>query len=681
MTTRYIPSNLQEISQAFDDLQRSYANAGAQTILEIDRRLNEYSRMHPLPSLDDLARQSQTGRCVLAVNEALERSNHKMLELLGQRIAGIDFRMVWPMLLNMAKETALYIGGGAVIGGAVGGLVGSLAAGIGAAPGVALGAAGGMKLGAIIMAGMGLFDAGKEIIHVVPDMCMKMVEGFAQSWRAGLVKAFAPAEYNALMASSAVAFAEGKILLVIAILTVISVRLGKKEASKLIKQLGEGKLGPPFASWVQAQSKLLAEHPRLKPKTAAAEVGAVKAPQLENKAPPAAEAPKSREKTRAEGEAKVECCFPRVAKPINPITGSKILDGVTELDFALPAPLPLVWQRIYSSAQRQAGWMGPGWSTPLSTALQVEVDKVVVLDAFAREITFSLPHSGEAIYSPSERITLKRTGERSFELIDADGNRQLFALSNTEQNIARLVGQIDANGNQLTIVCNQRQLPARVEDGAGNVFQLAFEDVRGHPRLRTIGVTRGAQADHEMLVQYEYDQYGNLAQVSNGEGDILRQFAYRNHVLVEHSQPGGLVSRYEYDDYRASGKVTRNWTNDGQSWDLRYLTQETIVTDNLGREQRFRFDHKGRMISQVDAGGGVTTRQLDRNGKVLVLTDPGGRSTSYRYDERGRVIRIETAGQGTGIVYDHRYDKPALITDASGACTALRYDESAIFPA
>ncbi|NHZ45044.1 RHS repeat-associated core domain-containing protein [Massilia aquatica] len=272
--------------------------------------------------------------------------------------------------------------------------------------------------------------------------------------------------------------------------------------------------------------------------------------------------------------------------------------------------------------------------------------------------------------------TLVRTHERCFELIDDKGERDLFALPDFAHNIARLVGQIDANGNRITIGYNQRQLPERVEDSAGRGYLLTFEDHRGYPRLRSIAMQPAEpQSDTELLVAYEYDASGNLAKVSNGKGDVMRQFAYRNHVMVEHSQPGGVVSCYEYDEYAASGKVTRNWINNGRSWNFRYLEHETVITDNLGREERYRFDAKRRYIGQVDAAGGVTTRRLDSNGNVLSITDPGGRSVSYRYDQRSRVTRIESDGKGTGIVYDTRFDKPALITDALGATTALRYDD------
>ncbi|CUI05011.1 hypothetical protein BN2497_4799 [Janthinobacterium sp. CG23_2] len=70
----------------------------------------------------------------------------------------------------------------------------------------------------------------------------------------------------------------------------------------------------------------------------------------------------------------------------------------------------------------------------------------------------------------------------------------MFALSATSSNIARLVGQKDANGNQITIAYNQRQLPERIEDSAG----------RSYPRLRSIAMQPAEPvSDAELLVAYD----------------------------------------------------------------------------------------------------------------------------------------------------------------------------------
>ncbi|UOD29392.1 RHS repeat protein [Massilia violaceinigra] len=368
-----------------------------------------------------------------------------------------------------------------------------------------------------------------------------------------------------------------------------------------------------------------------------------------------------------------------IANPVNPISGSKILAGASELDFVLPAALPLRWQRIYSSGQRKTGLLGQGWSTPLSDTLHISDGQVTILDPFQRDITFALPRAGEALYSLTEKFALERTGERSFELIDQDGLRKLFAMLPRAYDSAVLVGMIDANDNQIRIDWNARQLPETVQDSAGRVFVLDYITHRGQMRLGGISVQRDAvdyeEPTTEVVMQYRYDELGNLFQVVNRAGEVTRQFAYMNHIMVEHAQPGGLLSHYEYDEYEWTGKVTRNWTNTGMSWNFRYLTGETLVYDHLGRDELFRFDKQCRFTSMIDALGGETVRQLDRHGNVTGIVAPGERTTNYRYDRRSRVVRVESKGKGTGIVYDARVDKPALLTDALGAVTALRYDE------
>lgn len=383
---------------------------------------------------------------------------------------------------------------------------------------------------------------------------------------------------------------------------------------------------------------------------------------------------------RNEGEGNGSCPLRLVrGHPVNPITGSKLLAGDSERDFTLPAPLPLVWQRVYSSAQRKVGLLGQGWSTPLSDTLHISDGQLTILDAFQRDVTFSLPRVGEALYSLSEKITLERTGERSFELIDANGLRRLFAMLPRAYDSAVLVAMVDANDNRIGITWNARQTPASIQDSAGRVFVLDYIDHRGQLRLGGISIERDAldyeEPTTDVLMQYRYDDLGNLFQVINRAGEVTRQFAYTNHIMVEHAQPGALVSRYEYDEYEWTGKVTRNWVNNGMSWNFRYLNGETLVYDHLGREEHFRFDKRRRFSAMVDALGGETVRHLDNHGNVLGIDAPGGRNISYRYDRRSRLMRVESNGKGTGIVYDTKVDKPALLTDALGATTALRYDE------
>ena len=84
--------------------------------------------------------------------------------------------------------------------------------------------------------------------------------------------------------------------------------------------------------------------------------------------------------------------------------------------------------------------------------------------------------------------------------------------------------------------------------------------------------------------------YGDLTAVYGRDGKKLRSFAYRNHIMVEHSQPDGLVSRYEYDRYDTDGK------------------DHTVVTDALGRTEVYGFDENRELVYRIDAEGQRTRR-------------------------------------------------------------------------
>ncbi|WP_231502209.1 RHS repeat-associated core domain-containing protein [Paracidovorax avenae] len=96
--------------------------------------------------------------------------------------------------------------------------------------------------------------------------------------------------------------------------------------------------------------------------------------------------------------------------------GAKVLTGADELDFALPGPLPLAWQRVYSSyvnAEHGAacGLLGYGWKLPLELRVVLQDERAVLFDASGRAITFDeVLEPGRALYSSSENLWLMRGG-------------------------------------------------------------------------------------------------------------------------------------------------------------------------------------------------------------------------------------------------------------------------------
>nr|WP_050858882.1 DUF6531 domain-containing protein [Paracidovorax oryzae] len=105
-----------------------------------------------------------------------------------------------------------------------------------------------------------------------------------------------------------------------------------------------------------------------------------------------------------------------VGNPVNPSLGAKVLTGADELDFALPGPMPLAWQRVYSSyvnAEHGAacGLLGYGWKLPLELRVVLQDQRAVLFDASGRAITFDETlEPGQALYSSSENLWLMRGG-------------------------------------------------------------------------------------------------------------------------------------------------------------------------------------------------------------------------------------------------------------------------------
>ena len=97
--------------------------------------------------------------------------------------------------------------------------------------------------------------------------------------------------------------------------------------------------------------------------------------------------------------------------------------------------------------------------------------------------------------------------------------------------------------------------------------------------------------------------------------------------MVEHSQPDGLVSRYEYDCYDTDNKVLKSSNNLGEEWTFDYRKDHTVVTDALGRTEVYGFDENRELIYRIDADGQRSDSERDDYGRITVERDPLGRES------------------------------------------------------
>ena len=145
--------------------------------------------------------------------------------------------------------------------------------------------------------------------------------------------------------------------------------------------------------------------------------------------------------------------------------------------------------------------------------------------------------------------------------------------------------------------------------------------------------------------------------------------------MVEHNQPDGLVSRYEYDRYDTDGKVLKSSNNLGEEWTFAYRKDHTVVTDALGRTEVYGFDENRELVYRIDADGQRSDSERDDYGRITVERDPLGRETRYLYDTEGNVIAITAPdGSSTQIDYHETLNLPVAVNDPAGRITAYDYD-------
>lgn len=411
--------------------------------------------------------------------------------------------------------------------------------------------------------------------------------------------------------------------------------------------------------------------------------------------------------------------------PVNTIFGCKILTGDADLDFVIDAPLPLRWQRTYVSSNAHENCLGQGWTLPLDYRLEIEPDWFVLIEAQGRRIAFPQLAVGSEQFSPHEQSTLRRTARNGCELVTPEGLRLVFGLAPSDharavgldalehvqtqqfeqalqdagiaQGIAAaddrapqaqvlvLLGLIDTNGNWLRLHYAADDRPYVIETSDGRHVGLHYDPARAAPSPRLLRVdellgepdAEGRFAASRTLVEYRYDAAGDLVAVLDDTGAVVRTFAWSNHMLIEHAEPGGLVSRYEWDVTTPRGRVLTNALSTGETLRFEYdlPAKRNCVTDASGRVTTYFYDDSFYFTGVITPDGAQTQYQRDGHGNLTSVVDPMGRRTRYSYDGIGRLIRIDLPdGSSHQVRYDGTARRPTAFTDPLGQVTQKRFD-------
>ena len=199
------------------------------------------------------------------VKTAISRSDDIARVLVFERLKGLGIEDIWPILIQVLKDIALYWGGAVVVGALVGGVAGAFFGGAGAVPGAMAGGAIGNQVGIWILALLGLKSLVDSLADLIPAACRRYEEGFRKAWDGPEQTAARPAAHNGRDAAQE--FAEGHVLLLIALLMSIVTYLtrGRGDRAKLFTEIRDSKrLGPKVAVWLEKHEAQLVKHAALR---------------------------------------------------------------------------------------------------------------------------------------------------------------------------------------------------------------------------------------------------------------------------------------------------------------------------------------------------------------------------------------------------------------------------------
>jgi RHS repeat-associated protein len=424
-----------------------------------------------------------------------------------------------------------------------------------------------------------------------------------------------------------------------------------------------------------------------------------------------------------------ECGY--ASHPVDVVTGRAFTHPITDLE--LPGPLPLRFQRMYSSkmAERDVG-LGYGWAHTFGWEIEVTKRRIRVWNEQGIAVDFPVIPAGGEVVGPWGWL-LRRDGA-GFSLDVDDDVWRMFSAADEGGERYRLAAVEDRNRNRIALAYSEGRL-AEVIDSTGRVIRMSSTR---EGRIASIEVKNAvAQGNWVAFATYSYDDRGNLTAARDADGFSARYEYDDEHRLTADTDRTGLTFHFVYDgegrcleswgdypgkrdpsliedlpkrladektkakgihhcrfDYMPNGysevadstQVRRYFGNKHGTLDKKaegtavvkatYRDDGHILSrrDPMGGMTFFERDGRGRLVKVTDPLGRVTAMERDGNGLVVQITDPAGGVTRVERDPRGNVLFATNAA---GAVSARRYDDRGLLTEVvspTGARRAYAYD-------
>ncbi|WP_167335971.1 RHS repeat-associated core domain-containing protein [Pseudomonas parafulva] len=397
-----------------------------------------------------------------------------------------------------------------------------------------------------------------------------------------------------------------------------------------------------------------------------------------------------------------------VGHPVIVSSGAKLLDGPDDLDFTLPGLIPIEWSRRYDSNDRRAdGLFGLGWSLPYEVRLERVAhpeggELWIYIDEEGTRIELGRLQPGSALVSSLDGLAFFHQDHGITVVEDIySGQYQVLRTDPLNPNRSRLVQLGDRNLNRLDLLYDDQGRLQYLADRVGRtVVELLYDTA--HPRrvsqaqrLFLLQGTEFAVEHREVLASYAYTPSGQLSEVREAEGQVLRRFSYdAEGLMTRHTLTSGASFHYQWSRFASQPRqapdlppllepqpdhewrVVHHWSDDGEAYRFDYDLSlgHTTVTDSLGRREHFEWGPSHEVLVYVDALGQRWQEEIVQ-GQLVASIDPQGHAWRYRYDALGRLVESrDPLGRCERLSYTEHWALPTQISDAAGRIHRHAYD-------
>ncbi|WP_322015183.1 RHS repeat-associated core domain-containing protein [Paraburkholderia sp. J12] len=352
-------------------------------------------------------------------------------------------------------------------------------------------------------------------------------------------------------------------------------------------------------------------------------------------------------------------------RSVDVVSGSKVCLPADETDFSLRGRLPLGWSRYYSSARAAIGLLGVGWRTRWEITLHKSGDKLIYVDEYGGTLTVPFPERGTQVIAPSAQLHFAHLPDGRMVVADLTPRYWVFGDFDA-RGIARLKYVEDLHRQRIGCIWDGEGRLLRMRGTCGHELRMHYETRQG-ARLAAVECVDGGPTG--VLVQYAYSSNGELTEVRNRTGTVVRRFSWQNGRIVEEAGLLGMITRYTWQTTGGVARVVERATSEGARERFAYDVDSrgSQVSDVFGHDASWQYDEHGYVLSHRDFDGRRYRFGYRDTGAPASIWLPGEREVRLEYDSLGRVgEETDPLGRIRTTKYAFASREPVSVTMSDG---------------